>query len=346
MKKLFFYILVTLMAVSVSSAGERQNFTMLLESARSGDIEAMCDLGVVYFYGKETLKDPFKAKCWIKKAYDNGSGRAQTLWKDLELWQYSGKCGPSFDDEAFPKYHKGEVFKEPFTGMEFVFIPRACFIMGCQNFSGKCRKDENPAHKVCVDGFWMGKYEVTQKMWERIMGYNPSRFNSDLSHPVENVSFDEIGEFIRRLNSKTREKFLLPTEAQWEDACRNGGKKVKFPWGNEDYRPEANCGTCNAGVFYGRTAPVGSFSPNEFGLYDMGGNVKEWCRDVYDKKAYNRHSKKNPVYEEKGSSRVIRGGAYTDNASGLRCANRDQSISSMKSDHIGFRLVLIMDGDY
>ncbi|RLC20050.1 MAG: hypothetical protein DRH93_14400 [Deltaproteobacteria bacterium] len=346
MNKLASFICISLIAASISYAGDSHNFVSMLEDARKGDIEAMCDLGVAYFKGKETLKDPFKAKCWIKKAYDNGSSRAERLWKDLELWRYSGKCDISFDDELVPKYTKGDIFEESVTGMAFVFIPGDCFIMGCQKFEKKCDKDERPAHKVCVDGFWMGEYEVTQKIWHRIMGSNPSRFNSDPHHPVENISFDDIQTFIEKLNSRTMVKFSLPTEAQWEYACRNGGKKIKFPWGNDDYRPDANCGTCNSGSFYGETAPVGSFPPNELGLYDMGGNVKEWCRDVYDKKAYARHYKKNPVYEGKGSLKVVRGGAFTDNTSNLRCTSRDKSISGMRSDTIGFRLVLIRDGGY
>jgi len=341
MKKLKFFISVTLVFITISYANGQSDLPSMLEDARKGDIEAMCDLGIAYFYGNETLKDPFKAKCWIKKAYDNGSGRAEKLWDDLELWRYTGKCGALFDDEPLPKHTKGEIFKEPATGMEFVFIPKGCFIMGCQDVTEKCDKDETPAHKVCVDGFWMGKYEVTQKLWHHITGRNPSQFSGDLRRPVETVSFGDIQKFIQILNSKTGEKFSLPTEAQWEYVCRNGGQKLGFPWGNESYRPDANCGTCNSGAFYGETAPVGSFPPTELGLYDMAGNVREWCRDVYYKAAYVNHVKKNPVYEGKGFSRVVRGGSFADNTSELRCTNREKSIPGMRSSTIGFRLILI-----
>ena len=343
MKKIHIFVVIAVLFFSMSYADDRLDFSSTLEEARRGDVEAMCDLGIAYFYGKETLKDPFKAKCWIKQAYDNGSVRAEKLWEDLELWRFSGKCEASFDDEILPEYTTGDIFKDPVTGTEFIFIRPGCFIMGCHKFAEKCDKDERPAHKVCVNGFWMGKYEVTQELWYRIMDSNPSRFNDDLRHPVENVSFDDIQRFIQILNSQSRDKFLLPTEAQWEYACRNGGDKVNFPWGNESYRPDANCGTCNSVTFYGKTAPVGSFPPNELGLYDMAGNVKEWCRDIYHKKAYAGHGKKNPVYERKGSSRVIRGGSFIDNTSNLRCTNRDKSISGMRSYYIGFRLALIRD---
>lgn len=343
MKLLRFLICITMLAGSISSAEVGTDLSLLLGDARKGDVEAMCDLGVSYFNGKGTLKDPFKAKCWIKKAYDNGSKRAEKLWNKFELWQYSGKCETSFDDEQLSKYTKGMQYTEPVTGMKFVYIPQGCFMMGCYPMAEKCKKDENPVHKVCVSGFWMGIFEVSQEQWQRVMGENPSRFTGKANHPVENVSFDDIKEFILLLNSNHMERFSLPSEAQWEYACRNGGKKVGYPWGNESYRPDANCGICNSGEYHGETAPVGSFFPNQLGLYDMGGNVKEWCQDVYHKKAYVSHTKKNPLTEANGSSRVVRGGSFSDNTSKLRCISRDQSISVMRSDNLGFRLVLTRD---
>jgi formylglycine-generating enzyme required for sulfatase activity len=215
--------------------------------------------------------------------------------------------------------------------------------MGCHPSAEKCEKDEKPSHTVCIDGFWMGQFEVTQKQWNQIMHSNPSRFSRDPGQPVENVSFDDIQKFIRILNTATFEKFSLPTEAQWEYACRNGGETVNFSWGNESFRPDENCGTCNSGDFHGETAPVGSFPPNDIGLYDMAGNVKEWCRDIYHKGAYSLHAKKNPLYKETGSSRVVRGGSFSDNTVKLRCTNRDKSIPAMRSDNVGFRLVLTRD---
>lgn len=340
MKIILSALFMALLILCDSFAENQPNLPSMLEEARNGDIEAMCDLGITYFYGKGTLKDPFKAKCWIKKAYDNGSHRAEKIWNDLELWTYSGKCEASFDDAKLPRYGRGDVYREPVTGIKFVFIPNGCFLMGCHPVAEKCGKDEMPVHRVCLDGFWMGTVEVTQQQWRRIIGSNPSRFSGNSDRPVENVSFDDILEFIQILNAKTIEAVSLPTEAQWEYACRNGGKAVNFSWGNESYRPDENCGTCNSGDFHGETAPVGSFPPNEIGLYDMAGNVKEWCRDIYDKNAYAGHAKKNPLNEGKGSSRVVRGGSFTDNTSKLRCTGRDKSIPGMRSDNLGFRLVL------
>lgn len=315
-------------------------FSDLLQAARGGDVEAMCDTALAYFYGKGILKDPFKAKCWAKKAYDEGSKRAEKIWNDLELWQYSGTCQGFFDDTPLPKYRTGAHYTEPYTGMQFRYIPKGCYIMGCHANGVKCKKDEKPAHRVCLDGFWMGRFEVTQAQWQQIMGSNPSWGAGSPDLPVENVTYKEVRAFVQKLNTKISGKASLPTEAQWEYACRNAGEPVNYPW--EEDLPEhvANCGACGVGESAGKTVPVGSFPPNESGLYDMGGNVKEWCRDVYDKKAYANHKRHNPVYLEKGSSRVVRGGSFSDNLRHLRCTARGKSLAGIRSDGIGFRLVL------
>ncbi len=328
---------------SMGFAGEERNLESMLVKARKGDVDAMCDLGRSYFFGEETLKDPFKAKCWIKKAYDKGSKQAEKLWGDLELWRYSGKCEDVFDDVKFLKHTRGDVYTEPFSGISFIFIPWGCYWMGCHPQAKKCEKDEYPSHRVCMDGFWIGQYEITQEQWKRVMKTNPSRFSDNPDRPVENVSFDEVQDFILALNKKTKQKVSLPTEAQWEYACRSAGTTANYPFDEESVSPYENCGSCNSGVFQGETAPVGSFSPNDIGLYDMAGNVKEWCLDVYGKNAYSEHEAGNPVYKGKGVAKAVRGGSFSDNISKLRCTNRDKSIPGIKADNLGFRLILTRD---
>jgi formylglycine-generating enzyme required for sulfatase activity len=319
------------------------DFSSTLVLARQGDVQAMIDVSLAYYHGQGTLKDPFKAKCWMQAAYGQGSDRARQLWEKLSLWKYSGKCDVSFDNETLPKYARGDVYIEPVTQMRFVYLPRGCFKMGCDDGSAqKCSKDEKPIHTVCLDGFWMAAYEVDQTTWQQVMKRNPSRFSSNPDNPVETVSFDEIETFIQKLNAMTNQTFSLPTEAQWEYACTNGGKPVLYPWeGDDGYRPDANCGNCETKGFNGQTAPVGSFPPNDLGLYDMGGNVKEWCKDVYDKNAYTAHEKNNPEYKKRGAMRVVRGGSYTDNTKKLQCSARDRSIPSMQADNLGFRLIVL-----
>lgn len=318
-----------------------EDFNSALKAARQGDVGAMVEVGKAYHDGIGTLKDPFKAKCWIQKAYQQGSKKAQKIWEDLELWKYSGKCDLEFDNEKLPLYSKGDRYVEPVTGITFVRVSQVCFKMGCHEAAEDCSKNEKPAHRVCLDGFWIGAYEVDQYLWKSIMGYNPSRFSSDLSHPVENVSYEDVKRFIHKLNAISGQYFSLPTEAQWEAACRSGGKRVNFPWDGDDYRPDANCGNCENQDFNGQTAPVGTYYPNDLRIYDMGGNVKEWCRDFYDKKAYKDHKKNNPENKNKKAMRVVRGGSFTDNSSKLRCTARDKAIPTMRADNLGFRLVLM-----
>ena len=136
--------------------------------------------------------------------------------------------------------------------MEFVWVPGGCYRMG----SNSGEDDEQPVHEVCVDGFWLGKYEVTQAEWQRVMGNNPSHFKGD-RNPVEIVSWDDAQEFIKRLNAKGNGTFRLPTEAEWEYAARSGGKDEKYAGGNDVDRVawyKSNSG--------GKTHPVGTKAPN------------------------------------------------------------------------------------
>ncbi len=299
-------------------AGQNVDIVELSRLADQGDPAAMADLGAAYFHGKGVLKDPFKAKCWVQRAReialdlgdDQAVRRAERLWNKLELWKFSGECsGPS---PAVSGPAAGDRFVEPVTGMAFIWIPGRCF--------------SSPAAKggrACPDGFWMGVHEVTQAQWKRIMGNNPSRFKGD-DLPVEQVSFDTAEEFIRRLNRDSGMIFSLPTEVQWEFACTNRGRKQPFPWGREDGRPQANCGGCDTGNLRGKTAPVASFAPNTLGLYDMGGNVREWCRNP----------RRSSARDE-----PVRGGSFVDNVSRSKCRSGDRMIPRLKAYYLGFRLV-------
>ncbi len=341
MKKIFILCFVILLinplASSLYAANSKQNINILKKQAARGNVEAQIELGEAYYYGKGVLKDPSVAKFWIKKAYENGSKKAHKIWNNLELWKYpdTSKSSKPRTKKRKPKY------KEPITGMKFIWIPPGCFSMGCQKKSGKCKKNETPAHKVCLTGFYMGQYEVTQAQYQTIMNTNPSR-SYNKNHPVENVSWEDAMRFAAKLNKKTNSakyEFTLPTEAQWEYACRNLGKNNIYPFNPNTKQVVANCGNCNISMYNGTTTPVGSFNPNSIGLFDMAGNVAEWCLDTYDKKAYQNHDNLNPINNTKGSSHVVRGGSYTDNLSNLRCTARKGVIKFMKADSIGFRIV-------
>ncbi|WP_457575848.1 PEGA domain-containing protein [Desulfomarina sp.] len=224
-------------------------------------------------------------------------------------------------------------FKDTVTGMEFTWVKGGCYRMG-DTFGGGY-SDEKPVHKVCVDGFYIGKYEVTQGEYKKIMGGNPSRFKKGDRYPVERVSWNDAQAFIKKLNNRTGKKYRLPTEAEWEYAARSGGKNEKYAGAN---RPESvawfddNSGSS--------THRVGTKSANGLGLYDMSGNVWEWCQDWYDSGYYGKSPENNPGGPSSGSNRVNRGGSWNYAARGVRTANRDRDSPGNRIGNLGFRLVL------
>jgi len=230
---------------------------------------------------------------------------------------------------------KGRAWTDPVTGMEFVFVKGGCFQMG--DIFGDGGSDEKPVHKVCVDDFYMGKYEVTQKEYKAIMGSNPSNFKKGDRYPVERVSWNDARKFIKKLNSRTGKKYGLPTEAEWEYAARSGGKKEKYAGSNS---PEVGAWfTDNSG---GSTHEVGTKAANGLGLYDMSGNVYEWCRDWSGQNYYSKSPVYNPAGPSSGSSRVHRGGSWGNEAGGVRSAARSRNSPGHRFlfGILGFRLVL------
>jgi len=238
--------------------------------------------------------------------------------------------------QAAPVPKAGEEWKEPVTGMMFVRVPGGCYKMGCGSWARRCNDDEKPVHEVCVKGFWMGKYEVTQREWKRVMGSNPSLFKKGDNHPVENVSYNDTVLFIRKLNAENQGQyaFQLPSEAQWEYACRSGGKPQKYCGGKKLGR--LGWYKRNSG---GATHPVGSKKPNGLGLYDMSGNVWEWCRDIYGSEVYGEHQRNDPVYTGAGIALVNRGGSWFNKAKHCRSAARDSDMPVYRNDGLGFRLI-------
>jgi len=228
----------------------------------------------------------------------------------------------------------GRTWRDSVTGMEFVWIPGGTFEMGCGSWDGDCSDDEKPVHPVTLDGYWLGKYEVTQGEWRRVMGNNPSRFKNGDNHPVEQVSWNDVQDFIRRLNSQSSATFRLPSEAEWEYACRSAGRPEKFS-GSSSVGSVAWYGS-NSG---GKTHPVGGKSANGLGLHDMSGNVWEWVQDWYDSDAYSQHSSRNPMYTSGGSYRVTRGGSWSGNARYSRCAYRSGYAPGLGYNDQGFRLL-------
>jgi formylglycine-generating enzyme required for sulfatase activity len=216
-------------------------------------------------------------------------------------------------------------------GMEFVLVQPGTFQMGSNDGSD----DERPVHSVTISKpFYIGKYEVTQAQWMAVMGSNPSGFKGD-NRPVETVSWNDAHDFIRKLNDKENTgKYRLPTEAEWEFAARGGTQARGFKFsGSNDVGDVAVCSS-NSG---NETKPVGSKQPNELGIFDMSGNVWEWCEDWYGN--YDGSSVTDPAGPSSGQSRVLRGGSWFDNVFLCRSANRLRYYPDSRFSSLGFRLV-------
>ena len=229
-----------------------------------------------------------------------------------------------------------KVMEDPVTEMEFVFVKGGCFQMG--DTFGDGFVAEMPVHEVCVDDFWMGKYEVTQAQWQRVMGNNPSDFKKGGNYPVENVNWGDTQAFIKKLSAASKKRYRLPREAEWEYAARSRGKAEKWA-GTSEQKAMGEFAWYDANSEK-QTHPVGQKKPNGLGLYDMSGNVAEWCKDWFEKEYYAKSPKENPQGPEKGQYRVLRGGSFLFDALNARASDRIRFNPSYRSYGIGFRLVL------
>ncbi len=228
----------------------------------------------------------------------------------------------------------GKPYTDPITGMNFVWIPGSTFSMGDTFDEGV--DDEKPVHEVTLSDFYMATCPVTQAQWKCLMAENPSSFVGD-DHPVEQVTLSDVQAFIDKLNaaSKSGLHFNLPSEAQWEYAARSGGKHEWYA-GGQDLEALA----WFADNSRGGTAPVANKTPNGLGLYDMSGNVWEWCRDLYHPQAYQSHSKTDPVCTKGDTDRLIRGGSWHLDAWSSRCSRRFRFNPELFGPALGFRVVM------
>ena len=217
-----------------------------------------------------------------------------------------------------------------------VYVQGGTFTMGASSEQGSdAYDDEKPAHQVTLSSFSIGKYEVTQEEWEAVMGSNPSNFKG-AKRPVECVSWDDCQAFIRKLNQLTGRNFRLPTEAEWEYAARGGRN-------SRGYKYAGTTSYLDGNAWYGdnsgnTTHPVGQKNANELGLYDMSGNVWEWCADWYG--GYSSSSQTNPQGPSSGSIRVFRGGSWFDDARFCRVSHRIYCDPGSRSFSLGLRLAL------
>ena len=238
---------------------------------------------------------------------------------------------------------------EPLTGIVFVQVPKGCFEMGRKEplppsgmtwedlgLRDDLATDERPQHKVCLDAYWIARHEVRRGDWRRVMATTAAVSLADDDKPMGGVSWDEAMRFIAQLNkhSSGAESFRLPTEAEWERACRAGG--------NDPLSPEAALRSAWFGSPFRAplaAAPTASLAPNAWGIHDMLGNLWEWVSDSYAADAYTRHALFNPHHEDSGN-RVIRGGSYRSELGKMRCTARGDYPPGETLPQIGFRLVM------
>jgi sulfatase modifying factor 1 len=226
-------------------------------------------------------------------------------------------------------------YTDPVTGMKFVFVKGGSFQMG--DTFGDGSPNERPVHEVVVRDFYIGKFEVTQGQWEKVMGSNPSHFKRGGNYPVESVSWNDVQEFIQKLNQRTGNNYRLPTEGEWEYAARSGDEEEKWAGtSSESELAEYGWYDKNAG---GSTHPFGQKKPNGLGLYDMTGNVWEWCQDLYDENYYRNSPRDNPKGPDSGQYRVLRGGSWGNSPWGMRASNRIWDERTDRNNDNGFRLV-------
>ena len=199
-------------------------------------------------------------------------------------------------------------------------------------------ENEKPAHTVTLtQPFYMGKCDVTQEQYQQLIGTNPSQFKGK-DNPVEMVLWDEAQGFCKKLTEQTKQTVRLPTEAEWEYSCRAGTTTAFY---SGDAEADLSRVTWYAGNSKNTTRPVGQKDPNGFALYDMHGNVSQWCQDWYGEDYYSKSPTANPQGPDQGTERLLRGGSWYDGSMGCRSAFRGWYVPDFRSSIIGFRVVLV-----
>jgi formylglycine-generating enzyme required for sulfatase activity len=249
---------------------------------------------------------------------------------------YKAKARPQTSEpEHLPE--ESSHWTEPLTGLSFVHIPEGSFKMG--DISGDGLDDEKPVHEVVLSPYYMSSTTVTKQQWLAVTGTEAGNTALGPDHPVTHVSYKDIESFLCVLNQNHRDRsFCLPSEAQWEYAARSGGKNQVYA-GSDEPKSVAWFGENSNG----HPHEVATKNANEFGLFDMSGNVWEWCIDGFDEAAYEIHEKQNPVIlAEKGQDRTVRGGSWLMDAWSARCTRRFSFPEDVSGNGLGFRLIMLL----
>ena len=259
----------------------------------------------------------------------------RTGWENAETkFPRSPVVQPPTDkvDEPLRDANAPSMYTDPLVGT-FVLVRSGHFNMGCTDEQQDCAGKEKPVRRVGVDSYYIGQYEVTQAQWRAVMGDNPSLFVGCEQCPVEQVSWEDVQEFLRRLNERTRQNYRLPTEAEWEFAARGGREGRGYQYAGSNEAEAVAWHAVNAGSM---THAVGQKMPNELRLYDMSGNVWEWCQDWFGN--YPSVGENNPPGAAKGAARISRGGSWNFDSRFCRVARRSNLVPTERYSDLGFRL--------
>lgn len=223
----------------------------------------------------------------------------------------------NYDDVIEDEVGENRTFTVNGVSFTMVAVKGGTFTMGATSEQTGADSNESPTHMVTLSDYYIGETEVTQELWQAVMGSNPSKFTGNLQRPVEMVSWNDCQTFITKLNALTGETFSLPTEAEWEYAARGGNKAQRYEYSGSNTIGDVAWYRSNSSS---TTHPVKTKQANELGIYDMSGNVWEWCSDWYG--SYSSSAQTDPVGPSSGSERVLRGGSWGDLAMNCRVADR------------------------
>ena len=334
MIKLIFFLLLSVFTVvcsfgqtvsNVDAYQEGKNIIITYDTDKAGSVgDVFCSTD-----GGRTWSNPLRRVTGdVNKQVQAGSHRI--VWDVLSEREKLAGANICFKVEV----NSGR-FMVNGVSFEMVRVEGGTFRMGATSEQeDEADSDEKPVHGVTLSSYYIGKTEVTQALWQAVMGSNPSRFEgSDL--PVECVSWNDCQEFIQKLNRLTGRNFRLPTEAEWEFACRGGNNSRGYKYSGSNNLGSVAWYEDNSG---GQTHPVGTKAPNELGIFDMSGNVWEWCNDWYGN--YTSNSQTNPTGSQSGSDRVYRGGSWCDYARYCRSSNRSYGNPATRYSYLGLRLAL------
>ena len=262
-------------------------------------------------------------------------GCSESICKEARAWLREQKNkrrnNNSYNEQTFTV--KGVEFK-------MIKVEGGTFSMGATSEQGSDAYDsEKPVHSVTLSDYYIGETEVTQELWEAVMGSNPSCGTGNNQRPVESVSWNDCQKFIKKLNQLTGKKFRLPTEAEWEYAARGGkySKDYAYKYSGSNNVDEVAWYGNNSGF---NTHPVATKKANKLGLYDMSGNVWEWCNDWYNANYYRNSPQTNPTGPSEGERRVLRGGGYSSEGSNVRVSLRFHYTPGNRGISYGLRLAL------